>query len=75
MTQLFEDIRERVDEFGVSPGDAAGFRDDVIELLSAVDALMEVGRAAKLEFDRNTGLLGLRDAYNALPPELKEALK
>ena len=48
---------------------------DYVALTSAVDALMEVGRAAKREFQNNTGLLGLRDAYNALPPELKEALK
>ena len=44
---------------------------DYVALTGAVDALMEVARWAK----RGDLHVGLERALNALPPELKEALK
>ena len=67
---VFEDIRltHQVEYTNSVRGDIV---DDVGILLSAVDALVEVARWAK----RGDLHVGLERALNALPPELKEALK
>ena len=72
MTQPFEDIRERVYGRGYmwSKQERA---QDAVRLLSAVDALMEVGRYAIQRYGIDGDEL---DYFLApLPPELKEALK
>ena len=83
MTQPFEDIQERLEE--IINDERALYRigtaydADVSRLLSAVDALMEVARAAWPIVLRGTRpahiVAETRDALEALPPELKEALK
>ena len=84
MTQPFEDIRERLHpEERIVWSTAAT---DIRTLLSAVDALMEVGRSAvvlrRVWIEKGHGGTWQRYAHieiakslDALPPELKEALE
>ena len=74
---VFEDIRltHQVEYTNSVRGDIV---DDVGILLSAVDALMEVVKALEKTTNNDADMRDydkLSEAYDALPPELKEALK
>ena len=82
MTQPFEDIRERLEEIFNNENAlyriGTAYDADVSRLLSAVDALVEWGKALDKTTNNDADMRDydkLSEAYDALSPELKEALK